>query len=301
MKNSSPTCIINIGIPGAGKTTWSRDFLRKNPNYLRINRDDFRLMLRNEQQTEPKIEDLITDLFYQAIDAALGKKMNLIIDNTNLRKRYIDDIIEYVQHRANVSFMVFPITLETAIERDAARERSVGEEVIKKMYKSYLDLMDSYNYSDQPKKHYIYKEPEMITGLPKAVIFDLDGTLTHTNGKRHYFDWNKCDRDDLDQIVHAAYLRHRVAGDTILIVTGRSEEARESTELWLDFYGITHERLFMRGKEDFRPDYVVKEALFNEHIKGKYNIEVVYEDKQKVVDMWRRLGLKVFQVSNGDH
>lgn len=305
MNRKELECIILIGVPASGKSTWSKEFLRKNQNYARINRDDFRFMLRDQPTCEPKVEDAITELFYAAIDTLLARKMNLILDNTNLRRRYIDEFVKYVETRADVTFRVFDISLETAIERDKAREKSVGELVLTKMYKDYKDLMDSYSYSDQKRKMYIYKDPLLITGLPKIVIFDLDGTLAHANGKRDYFDWYKCDRDDLDRVVYETYLMHKNAGDRIFIITGRSEEARPSTEEWLDFYGIAYEQLLMRkkehnGKPDFRKDNIVKKEIYNDHIKGKFNVQVIYDDRQQVVNMWRSLGLKVYQVSKGD-
>lgn len=294
-------CIICIGVPASGKSTWSKNFLRKNPNYVRINRDDFRFMLRNQPMTEPKIEDLITALFNQAIDAALEKKLNIILDNTNVKKRYIDGFIAYVEHRANIKFMVFDISLDKAIERDKNREKSVGEEVIKKMYKDYKELMDGYNYSDQRKKVYVYRDPVWESNLPMITIFDIDGTLSHANGKRGYFDWFKVDRDDLDKVVFTIYNRHKTAGDRIFIVTGRDEAARPKTEEWLVANGITYDRLLMRKKGDMRPDNTVKMEIYNTYIKNHFNVQVIYDDRQKVVDMWRSLGLKVFQVSKGDY
>jgi predicted kinase len=294
-------CIICIGVPASGKSTWSKEYIHKNPKFVRINRDDFRFMLKDQPMCEPKIEDAITDMFYMAIDIALAKKLSIIIDNTNLKKRYIDSFVSYVEHRADVKFMVFDISLEKALERDKNREKSVGEGVITKMYKDYKDLMDGFSYSDQRKKVYIYKDPEMIEGLPSIVVFDIDGTLSHVNGKRDYFDWYKVDRDDIDGVVLKAYQRHKNAGDRIFIVTGRSEEARPKTEEWLDFHGITYENLLMRKADDFRRDNIVKGEIYNHYIKGKYNVEVVYDDRQQVVDMWRSLGLKVFQVSKGEH
>lgn len=298
-------CIICIGVPASGKSTWSKEFIRKNPNYVRINRDDFRYMLRNESFCEPKVEDAITSMFYHAIDTALARKMNIILDNTNVKRRYIDEFVTYVETRANVKFRVFDISLEEALDRDSKREKSVGVDVITRMYESYTALMDSYDYTDQGRRMFIYEDPKLIAGLPKIVIFDLDGTLAHANGKRDYFDWYNCDRDDLDRVVYETYLMHRNAGDTIFIVTGRSEEARPSTIEWLDFYDITYAQLLMRkkehnGKPDFRKDNIVKAELYTEHIKDKYNVQVIYDDRQQVVDMWRSLGLKVFQVSKGD-
>ena len=37
--------IITRGIPGSGKTTWAKDVVKENSNYIRINRDDLRIML----------------------------------------------------------------------------------------------------------------------------------------------------------------------------------------------------------------------------------------------------------------
>jgi hypothetical protein len=49
-----------------------------------------------------------------------------------------------------------------------------------------------------------------------------------------------------------------------------------------------------------RKDAIMKEELYRQHIEGKYNIKFVLDDRQQVVDMWRGLGLTVFQVDEGD-
>src|SRR5579859_2704240 len=293
------TVKLLIGIPASGKSTWSSEYVRKNPSWVRVNRDDYRFMLKNQPVCEPKIEDLVTELMFSAIDNALSKKLNVIVDNTNLKKKYIDQIVSYVEHRADVAFQVFDISLEEAIERDKKRDKMVGEGVITKMYKDYKNLMDGFSYSNQSKKTFVYKEPEIDPKLRNAVIFDIDGTLSHANGKRGYFDWLKVDRDDLDQVVFEAYKLYKDAGYYMIIVTGRDSQARESTELWLNTYGIEHDLLLMRKAEDFRPDNTVKMEIYNHYIKGKFNVRVVLDDRQKVVDMWRSIGLKVFQVSKG--
>lgn len=301
MKTKNLIVRIYIGIPASGKSTHANQFVRKHQNWVRLNRDDFRFMLKNQPVCDPKVEDAITDMMFNAIDIVLSKKMNVIVDNTNLRPKYINQIVEYVETRADVEFMPFPISLEEAIERDKKREKMVGEGVITKMYKDWKNLMDGFSYSNQTKKIHFYKEPEFDPKLEDIIIFDIDGTLSHVNGKRDYFDWHKVDRDDLDKIVFDAYRVYKNAGYKIFVVTGRSEEAREKTELWLSVYGIEYEKLLMRKAEDYRPDNTVKMEIFNHNIKGKYNVKVIFDDRQKVVDMWRSLGLKVFQVSKGDY
>ena len=50
--------IATIGLPASGKSTWAKDQVRKKENWVRVNRDDFRKMLKNAPVTEPKIEDM---------------------------------------------------------------------------------------------------------------------------------------------------------------------------------------------------------------------------------------------------
>lgn len=291
---------INVGIPASGKTTWSLNKIKNDPSWVRINRDDFRFMLKNQAFCEPKIEDAITKMFYNAVDVALTKNLNVIIDNTNVKAKYIEAFIEHVQYRADVEFMVFDISLEKALERDKNREKSVGVEVIKKMYKEYKILVDSFLFERRPMKKHVFVDPPYNPKLPDIVIFDIDGTLAHMNGKRSPFDWQRVDVDDLDRTVASAFKDHMTLGHKIFILSGRDEESREKTEQWLDFYGLKYEKLLMRKAGDFRKDSIVKEEIYNHYIKGDYNVRVIYDDRQQVVDMWRSLGMKVFQVEKAD-
>lgn len=89
--------IINIGVSGSGKSTWSTDFIKKNPNYVRVNRDDIRKTLRGDldgyyKQDKKVLEGL--ELFINQIEEsmaiqALFRGYSLIIDNTNLKEAYI--------------------------------------------------------------------------------------------------------------------------------------------------------------------------------------------------------------------
>jgi len=56
----------------------------------------------------------------------------------------------------------------------------------------------------------------------------------------------------------------------------------------------------MRKTGDSRKDSIVKREIFEEHIKGKYRIQFVLDDRNQVVEMWRQLGLTCLQVAEGD-
>lgn len=291
---------ILIGVPASGKSTYSQEKVRRDPSFARVNRDDFRFMLKNQPVCEPKIEDAITKLVNNAIDVLLAKNMNVIVDNTNLKAKYIEAICEYVQYRADVHFRIFDISIDKAIERDNLREKKVGEGVIRKMFSDYRSLIDTFLFQTRYKKKFVFVDPPYDPSLPEIVIFDIDGTLAHMNGKRGPFDWLKTDIDDIDRTVSRAFKDHMTLGHRIFVLSGRSDEGRKPTEEWLDFHGLKYEQLYMRKAGDFRKDNLVKYEIYEQYIKGKFNVRVIYDDRQQVVDMWRSLGMKVFQVEKGD-
>lgn len=139
--------IINVGVPASGKSTWTKEFIKKNPDYVRVSRDSFRYMLKDSGWCEPKIEKMITNLVNNAILTALSNKLNVIVDNTNLRAKSINQIIDLVHEYADVTYRIFEEAKNTLYERDAAREHSVGRDVIDKMYNNWLNLKATFDFN----------------------------------------------------------------------------------------------------------------------------------------------------------
>ena len=81
--------IVLVGAPGSGKTTWAKSFLEENKEYVRISRDDYRLMLRNETYCSVKVEEAISTMVEESIMTALDNKLNVIVDATHVRKKYL--------------------------------------------------------------------------------------------------------------------------------------------------------------------------------------------------------------------
>lgn len=291
---------ILIGIPASGKSTWCTEFLRQNPDWIRVNRDYFRLMLRNEQMCEPKIEDLITTLVNKTIHAALNKKLNVIVDATNVKVKYVQEFIDEFKYDADIDYQVFDISVDKAIERDKNRTAMVGEDVIKRMYKDFKIFMDTFHFQPVTKiERRPIIQPKWNSNLPDAVIFDIDGTIA-LMGKRGPFDWDKVFVDDCNGIVTEHIKLHWDRGRNILLVSGRDDICRKDTEEWLDFYGIQYDKLFMRPENDYRKDTIVKKEIYDNHIKDKYNIIAVYDDRLQVLDMWHKEGLYTFNVNQGN-
>jgi len=72
---------------------------------------------------------------------------------------------------------------------------------------------------------------------------------------------------------------------------------REETMRWLEDNDIVFDQLYMRATDDTRKDSIVKQEIYDKHIKDKYNVVFVFDDRPQVVQMWRDNGLFVFDVN----
>jgi predicted kinase len=300
MKKKELEVILNIGCPASGKSTYTAEFLAKNPNYVKVGRDDFRYMLRNDGVTEPKIEKMITDLVNNTILNALSNKLNVIVDNTNLKISVINSIVALVHDYANVSYRVFDVPYKTLLERDAVRDRSVGEPALKRLWGDWVKLKDSFDFQPVPRNTKVtHVVPNFKSELPDCVIFDLDGTLALSYGRRNMFDWDKVDRDSLNEIVAEQVKFHKSKGRTIIILSGRDEVSKALTEEWLKFYDVEYDFIYMRPANNFEKDTVIKRRIYENEIKGKYNVLAWYDDRKQVVSLVNDLGLYCFDVGQG--
>jgi histidinol phosphatase-like enzyme len=136
--------------------------------------------------------------------------------------------------------------------------------------------------------------------LPKAIICDLDGTLCLMNG-RNPFNASNCDEDLLNEPVANLLKNYHQLGYKILLVSGREDRFKDPTLRFLEKHNITFDALYMRKSKDQRKDSLIKTEIYNDFIKTKYFVEFVLDDRNQVVDMWRKeLKLPCFQVFYGD-
>ena len=300
MKKDNLKILILIGIPGSGKSTWAKDYVKYNDNWIRVNRDDFREMLKTAQVCENKIEDMITELVNQTIENALMKRLNVIVDNTNLKVKYINDIIEKFKYSADIDYRVFDVSIDKAIERDNNREKKVGSLVINKMNKEYKILMDSFSFQPVNKiAHRPFIKPNFNSNLQDVVIFDIDGTIANM-GRRGPFDWDQVYKDDVNPIVVEQIGFHKSKGRKVIIVTGRDAACRDMTEEWLEIHGIEYDEIFTRPLNDYRKDTFIKKEIYQNEIVGKYNLLCVYDDRLQVLDMWYEQDIFTFNVNQGN-
>lgn len=148
--------------------------------------------------------------------------------------------------------------------------------------------------------------------LPDCYIFDIDGTFALLGDRSPYDESEKMLEDVVNRGMFWIYegLTTTWYGERdlywmfkIFFVTGRSEKVREITAEWLRQNvdnSFRQENLLMRPEGDKRPDYIVKKELYEKNIRGKYNVLGIFEDRTRVVKMWRELRLPCYQVAEGD-
>jgi len=90
-------------------------------------------------------------------------------------------------------------------------------------------------------------------------------------------------------------------GNEVFFFSGRSAECYEESRAWLNGHGFGTRLLWVRQSGDNRKDSHVKLDMYNRHIRGKYYVDFILDDRNQVVEMWRdTLRLPCFQVAPGD-
>ncbi len=302
------------GVSASGKSTWARQ-----QNALVVSRDDIRDVLFPLHRTDsaayyaqPKevvsaSEDVVTSAQNAFIRAGLSEGKDVVVDNTNIEWQYVKQIAKIgYRYGAEVETKVFDVDLNTALHRDKLRGegggRRVGDKVIRTQYERFAKTKNLTLNPVQPVKPY-----NGTPGKPKAFLVDIDGTLAHMDDLRKPFDWKRVGVDRVDEIVSdivwdiwAGSHERKDDGYTVIVMSGRDESCRSETTQWLDLHGIPWNRLFMRPEKDMRPDNLIKAELFDKYVRDNYDVKFVLDDRDQVVEMWRRMGLKCLQVEFGD-
>jgi len=299
--------ILTRGIPASGKTTWAKEQVKNgNGKWKRVNKDDLRSMIDCGQFSKDN-EKIIEEIRDSIIKDCLNHNINIIIDDTNLSERHISkikgDILWFNNglyeederifsniNEAEVENKWFPITLEEAHYRNKNREAKVPEKVLLDMYRQYVKAG-----GPDPAPKIPYK-----VGLPNAIIVDMDGTVaSFSNGHRGPYEQEKCLNDTCVEEVAQMITAMNRMGYNILIVSGRYDTYKPQTQLWLDNNMIDYSEIFMRKEGDNRSDDIIKEEIYNRHIKNKYNVLFAVDDRPCIVRLWRKLNIFVLNVGSG--
>jgi len=145
--------------------------------------------------------------------------------------------------------------------------------------------------------------------MKSVVLVDIDGTIANNSHRQHWLkskpaNWKAYNATMSEDLVikPMAFMLGYLMMDLsikVIFVSGREEPYRGITEEWLRDNCINwYDALYMRPKGDYRGDEVVKKELLYQAMKDlDFELEdilCIFDDRPKVVRVWRELGLFVF-------
>jgi predicted kinase len=284
------TLYMTKGLPASGKTSAAKALVATLPDTKRVNKDDLRVML-DAGKWSRRNEEFVLAVRDQIVADALRRGFHIIVDDTNLAPKH-EERLKQLAKAGQAKFELLDYTHvapELCIERDLARPVSVGQKVILDMWEKYL--------KPEPQL-----PPHHDSALPNCILVDIDGTIAQMQG-RGPFEWGRVKEDAPRPHVIAAVKGMETACTAhIIVVSGRDGYCFGSTQDWLEKHLGWYSKLFMRPAGDMRRDSVVKREIYEQEIKGKYNVVAIFDDRPQVIrECWQELGFgdRIFNVGTG--
>lgn len=300
------------GLQASGKDTLARamvaETLSEPKPAMIVNRDHLRFMAGLDTTPGP-YESTITLQQHALIRAGLKAGRHVISSDTNLAAKYVKEMAKIADFfGAEVEVVDMDTPLEVCILRDGIRGENggheVGSEVIRRTHDRYFakGKFPANPLIDRPEPaRLVPYEPD--TSLAPAFIFDIDGTVAKMNSRSPY-DYTKVLTDlpheDVLELAWVLYMQ----GNKIIFLSGRDGSCADDTEAWIEansrFRVGTNCFLFMRKAGDKRADYIIKYELFTKYITPYLYVKGAFDDRDQVVDLWRSIGLRCYQVNYGN-
>lgn len=261
--------------------------------------------------------DLFRDIYFECgpgwydLLHELAEKLTVIIK----RSPQIDGCMIYAtQVKEKYGRLAFYMSCETDAITELLREYEEKSMIIFDLDGTLADCEHRRHFVDPEKypKLCEYSNYRIIGGEP---ILDLDGKASwryKKTGEPFEHGWKvfyeACDKDEpITPVIKALHSVTHIEG-RFEIWSGRCESVREKTIDWLydnvDLeafsYFNTDKHLKMRPIGDNTPDDKLKERWLDEAIASGKTINYVFDDRPKVIRMWRRRGIFVFNCNQND-
>lgn len=321
--------IILRGFPGSGKTMAAQELCDEfrilfNTESVIVSADDY--WMKDGKYCFDVSKLFLAHLAcFENFTKAVRSGKNVIVDNTNLKfgdfRKYFEALIEINNsstefiYSADILEVVYN-SIDKAIELRSNREdgKNISKEKMLQMYETFknsncIKLMED-KYAGKLPFHFCHENIIEVKEdtRQKAVICDLDGTLSlfelaDGSKLRNAYDASSADLDIINEPVARALVGMEKAGIKVVFVSGRTDNYRDQTLRFLDRvekeYGLVSRELNMRSTGDRRPDEIVKKELYENFVEKVYKVIGVFDDRPKVIRLWRSLGLFVFDCGKG--
>ena len=310
-----PRLVLLSGLPASGKSTLARKLVDDSGNMVRVNRDTLRQLLFNGKWTGPR-EGVIKEAERALARVALGKKLSVVIDDTNLRDGNLVSWKQFADiNGATFEHMPVDTPLEECLRRD------------------FEDHMDTdFNFRSAVGPAVIYRmavESGKLKFTKPIVVFDLDGTLCDVKNRLRFIknckhcggskeghptegtphasctnfakDWDgffREVRNDPPRIGVVKWAQAIYNSDEyhVVIFSGRNDKTQWDTAEWLDKHGVKYDCLLMRRGSDHRLDTEVKLDMLK--MLPRELVAFAVDDRPMMIAAWRSWGVKLYPVTD---
>lgn len=223
------TIYLLKGLPASGKSTWSKQKQTEDPNIVRVNKDELRLMLHNNVFSHGR-EDFTLKVRNFIVEQALKEGHHVIVDDTNFHPKHEVHMRQLAkQYNAAVEVKFFDTPLSECIKRDSERPNSVGAGVITQMFDQYISNNISYIPAD---KLWVIAD----THFTHQMLVD-EGIRPSDYNEQIINNWN-------DKVSIQDYVVH--LGDVIF--------GQDKTRLKLIMDQLFGHKILIKGNHDLKPD-----------------------------------------------
>ena len=318
--HDAPVLYLLSGLMASGKTTKALAWEAEDPEWRRrISWDELRISLYGPNwHFNRDAERAMKSHGRKIARQWLLEGRSVVIDNTNLTDRTKESwrnlaremAVECLEEELHTPIRV-------CVERDRKRDpdKRVGRAVIERwaletgwidwsLYTSrrfiIVDVDGTLANTDH-REHFVSGETIHLTECQDLVPFK-NGTCTHCGVRQFKKDWRSFFANvHLDEPIRPIFKLVKLLEEDFWVITvsGRPiDPCGIPTEDWLLKYDLDPLFLFMRASHDKGPDSEAKQAILDYLPKDR--IAYVLDDRNSVVEMWRRNGLTCLQCANGD-
>jgi len=142
---------LMCGCPGAGKSTFLKNKVKKDENLVIVSRDKIRFSIVKPNEEYFSHEDEVLKEFWKQINTALAENKDVLVDQTSLTPKSRKYLLDHVTGYTYANIIWINEDLKTCLERNEKRKGTrayVPRGTIRRMYFQFVEpsLSEGFDY-----------------------------------------------------------------------------------------------------------------------------------------------------------